>query len=122
MTTFSFVGDSTQTLNTLTGKEPTRHTLSDLSGNFDINQLVFMNQPMSWWLEGLNNSKIKYTPLNNYVNWSYVDGQVFEIGLTISDLIIPNTTGTCTPNYDTKSVTCVSQPKFGMTKIVTFSM
>ena len=81
-----------------------------------------MNQPMSWWLEGLNNSKIKYTPLNNYVNWSYVNGEVFHIGLTISDLIIPNTTGTCTPNYTTRIVSCVSQPKFGMTKTETFSI
>ena len=122
--TFSFVGDSTQTLNTVTGKQPTIHTLSDLGANFDVNQLVFMNQPMSWWLSGLNNSTIKYTPLNNYVNWSYVGatGQVFQIGLTISDLIIPNTTGTCTPNYDTKKVSCVSLAKFGMTKTETFSM
>ena len=83
-----------------------------------------MNQPMSWWLAGLNNSTIKYTPLTNRVNWSYVDatGHVFQIGLTISDLIIPNTTGTCTPNLAAKTVSCVSAPKFGMTKTETFSI
>jgi hypothetical protein len=124
VTTFSFVGDSTQTLNTLTGKEPTNHTLLELAASFEVNQLVFMNQPMSWWMDGLNNSTIRYTPLNNEVNWSYVDGtgQFFEIGLPISDLIIPNTTGTCTPDFGTKIVTCISQPKFGMTKTGIFTM
>lgn len=122
--TYSFVGDSTQTLNTLTGRAPTQHTLSELSASFEVNQLIFMNQPMSWWLNGLTTSTIRYTPLNNDVNWSYVDAneQVFHIGLSISDLIIPNTTGTCTPDFGTKIVTCVSAPKFGMTKTGIFTM
>jgi hypothetical protein len=111
---FSYTGDLTTTLNLLTNvsNPDTSKTLADLStdnystGTDDnrnaepnaTNQLVFMNQPMSWWLENLQSSSIYYLPYSNYVNWGYKDasGNVYHIHINLTNLLIPNYTKSST--------------------------
>ena len=127
--TFSFTGDASATLNTLTKTTPTTLTLADLSGlNYSEpelvnnsapnanNQLIFMNQPMGWWIEQLQNGSVEYFPLSNYVNWAYTDVNkvVYHIGRPISDLLIPNTVGISTRDPVSNTITTVFGPKFGM--------
>jgi hypothetical protein len=133
---FSYTGVATQTPNTLTNTSVTHHTLSDLSSNNypnspadksepnANNQLVFMNQPMSWWLNSLQNASVKYTPISSYVNWSYVDssGSVFHIGRPVSDLIIPNSIESTSRDSTTNTTTSVFKPKLGMNRTDTHTM
>ena len=127
--TFSFTGDANATLNSLTNTSPTTLSLADLSGlNYsepDLvnnsapnanNQLIFMNQPMGWWLEQLQKGNMAYSPVSNYVNWAYTDVNkvVYHIGRPISDLIIPNTVGITTRDPVSNTITSVFGPKFGM--------
>ena len=104
-TTYSFEGDLTATLNTLTNLENTNLSLESLSENYtepfvnpsnpnespirpnSKNQKIFMNQPMSWWLENLTSGAIHYFPFTNHVNWTYNETHIDK---EISDLIIPN--------------------------------
>ena len=64
------------------------------------NQAIFMNQPLSWWCNGLNNGVVQYRPVSNTVNWAFVDssGNDIYIRRDISDMIIPNKTSSF--NYD----------------------
>ena len=124
--TYSFNGDLAATLNTLTNLENTNLTIESLSTeNYtqqfvnpsnpnespirpnSQNQLVVMNQPMSWWVENLNSGAIRYFPFTNYVNWAYNDT---HIDINISDLIIPNQTLSYSEN------TLVYKDKFGMSR------
>ena len=65
-----------------------------------INQAIFMNQPLSWWCDSLNNEVVQYRPVSNTVNWAFVDssGNDIHIRRDISDIIIPNRTSSF--NYD----------------------
>jgi hypothetical protein len=55
------------------------------------NQIIFKNQPVSWWIDGINGGKIVYTPVSNTVNWSYIDGETkYHILFEISFFMIPN--------------------------------
>lgn len=111
VSTYSFSGDLSTTLNSLTNLENTSLSLESLSENYTEpfynpsnpnespikpnpkNQEILMNQPMSWWVENLNSGAIHYFPFTNHVNWAYtVDGKKIHIGIEISDLIIPNET------------------------------
>ena len=127
--TFSFTGDANATLNTLTKTSPTTLTLADLSGlNYSEpelvnnsapnpnNQLIFMNQPMGWWLEQLQKGNVAYFPLSNYVNWAYTDVNkvVYHIGRPISDLLMPDTVGITTRDPVSNTITTVFGLKFGM--------
>jgi hypothetical protein len=118
MESYTFTGNGTQTLAALTNTTITSHTETDLSNDFDQNQIVFMNLPLSWWIQGLQNSSIHYTPISNSVNWSYND---YEISIDVSSLIIPDTKDECVPDHSTGVVTCRYKEKFGMGKIDTFT-
>jgi hypothetical protein len=128
--TYSFNGDLSATLNTLTnntntGPYPTIDSLSieNYSEPFknplnpndspikpnSQNQLIFMNQPMSWWLENLNSGAIYYFPYTNYVNWAYkkVSDEI-HIDVEITNLIIPN------EYKDSSGNTVYYKEKYGM--------
>ena len=38
-----------------------------------INQAIFKNQPLSWWIASLNNKSIQYRPVSNTVNWAFIN-------------------------------------------------
>ena len=128
--TYSFEGDLSATLNTLTGVENTG--LEEFSENYTEpfynplnpnespirpnpkNQQILMNQPMSWWVENLNSGAIHYFPFTNLVNWAYtVDGNDIHIDREVSDLIIPNETESSSEN------TLNYRDKLGMKRIST---
>ena len=132
---FALTGDATQTLNTLTNT--TGSGSSDLATlsttNYlvagdempnPVNQEVFMNQPLSWWLASLNSGVVKYTPISNYVNWAYVDAKknVYHISITISNLLIPNKTAGVTRNSNSMNSVVTFEPKLGLSRVDTHSM
>jgi hypothetical protein len=119
---FTYSGNPVDTLNTLTKVEnvDVTKTLEDLSkDNYAAdadqvntkpnaaNQLIFMNQPMSWWLTNLNSGKVRYMAFSKYVNWVYVPSEPsmpqnvapetpmpetirYHIDMSVSSLFIPN--------------------------------
>jgi hypothetical protein len=84
------------------------------------NQVIFKNQPVSWWIESINNGSIVYTPISNTVNWSYYDSSKnqYQILFAISSYMIPNRTGTVSRDPDTRLTTIVLQDNgvFNMTQ------
>lgn len=126
--TYSFEGDLTATLNSLTNLASTGLGLESLSENYTEpffnllnpnefpirpnpqNQKIFMNQPMSWWVENLNSDAIHYFPFTNHVNWTYNETHIDK---EISDLIIPNE---CINSSDN---TLYHKNKFGMQRTET---
>ena len=132
--TYSFEGELTATLNTLTGLENTGLGLEALSENYTEpfvnpldpnespirpnpqNQKILMNQPMSWWVENLNSGAIHYYPFTNLVNWAYKVGEnEIHIEREVSDLIIPNETESSSEN------SVIYKEKLGMKRISTMS-
>ena len=130
--TYSFEGELTATLNTLTGLENTGLGLEALSENYTEpfvnpldpnespirpnpqNQKILMNQPMSWWVETLNSGAIHYYPFTNLVNWAYKVGEnEIHIEREVSDLIIPNETESSSEN------SVIYKEKLGMKRIST---
>ena len=130
--TYSFEGELTATLNTLTGLENTGLGLEALSENYTEpfvnpldpnespirpnpqNQKILMNQPMSWWVENLNSGAIHYYPFTNLVNWAYKVGEnEIHIEREVSDLIIPNETESSSEN------SVIYKEKLGMKRIST---
>ena len=130
--TYSFEGELTATLNTLTGLENTGLGLEALSENYTEpfvnpldpnespirpnpqNQKILMNQPMSWWVENLNSGAIHYYPFTNLVNWAYKLGEIeIHIEREVSDLIIPNETESSSEN------SVIYKEKLGMKRIST---
>jgi hypothetical protein len=88
-----------------------RFPLKDPNG-YDLpnpaNQVIFKNQPVSWWIEGINNGSILYTPVSNTVNWSYTAGDIqYHMFIEISTFMIPNTTDTVTRDSETGTTTVV---------------
>lgn len=130
---FSYTGDSAATLNTLTNvsNPDTSKSLTDLSTENYLsgtdesrntepnvsNQLIFMNQPMSWWLENLQSSGIYYFPYSNYVNWAYKDasGNVYHIHTNLTNLLIPNYTKQTTRD-SSGNFTIEYNEKFGLSR------
>jgi hypothetical protein len=132
---FTLTGDETKNLNQLTNTALTGSSdLATLSTtNYlvagdetpnPVNQLVFMNQPLSWWLASLNSGKVKYTPVSNYVNWAYIDANknLIHISITISNLLIPNKTAGVTRMPDSMNSLVNFEPKFGLSRVDTHSM
>lgn len=140
---FSYTGDATATLNSLTNVHnaapvnlsvsidtllSTDNYPSPAVANVDApnaaNQLVFMAQPMSWWLSGLASEKIKYAPVSNHVNWAYTtaSGAVVHIGMPISNLLIPNRNQSSTRDASSNVMTLVFEPKLGMGRTDTSEM
>jgi len=70
-----------------------------------INQAIFMNQSLSWWITNLNNGKIQYRPISNTVNWVYISTEDIYISMDISTLIIPNKTKSMETNTETHTLT-----------------
>lgn len=133
---YTLTGDATATLNILTNKVSsgssdinTLSTRNDSSNNNNVapnsdNQLVFMNQPLSWWLASLNSGAVKYTPISNYVNWSYLDANknLIHISITISNLLIPNKTQSVKRNPGSMASEITFEPKFGLSRVDTHTM
>lgn len=131
---YSYIGDTTDTLNRLTKATPTTMALSDLSTNNysapnksspnSDNQLIFMNQPMMWWVESLNTpASVAYAPVSNYVNWAYTaNSKIYHIGTPISDYLIPNSIASSIVNHEAKVMTNTYVMKFGMVKVDTFTL
>jgi hypothetical protein len=72
------------------------------------NQVIFKNQPVSWWIAGINSGSIVYTPVSNTVNWSYLVGEKhYHILFEISSFMIPNRTDTVNRDPQTKLTTVV---------------
>ena len=72
---------------------PNRIPLKDVNG-YDLpnpaNQVFFKNQPVSWWIDGINAGNILYTPISNTVNWSFVDsGNKYHILYEVSSYMLP---------------------------------
>lgn len=133
---YAYTGDVNTTLNALTHTSPTTKTLADLSTNNypssvvnnsppnADNQEIFMNQPMTWWVESLNTplQSVKYAPVSNYVNWSYTgNSNVYHIGRPISDYLIPNSMASSVIDPVTKVMTNTYGMKFGMSKVDTLT-
>ena len=89
---------------------PDRFPLQDAAG-YDLpnptNQIIFKNQPVSWWIAMINAGSIKYTPVSNTVNWAYVDAEAnsIHIHIDISMAMIPNKTDKVDRNPETKVTT-----------------
>lgn len=88
---------------------PDRFPLKDVNG-YDMpnpaNQVIFKNQPVSWWIAGINAGSIVYTPVSNTVNWSYVVGETqYHILYQTSSFMIPNTTEKVENDPETKMTT-----------------
>jgi len=132
---FTLTGDDSKTLFSLTNVSPSGSsdlsTLStnnypstgDSNPNAD-NQLVFKNQPLSWWLTSLNSGAVKYTPVSNNVNWAYYDSNnnVYHISIEISNLLIPNKTASVKRNESSRETEVTFQSKFGLSRVDTMTM
>jgi len=132
---FTLTGDDTKTLFSLTNVSPSGSsdlstlstnnypTTGDSNANAD-NQLVFKNQPLSWWLTSLNSGAVKYTPVSNNVNWAYYDSNnnVYHISIEISNLLIPNKTASVKRNESSRETEVTFQAKFGLSRVDTMSM
>lgn len=130
---YSYNGDSTATLNSLTNVDNAvavdpasvnshlspNNYVSPAVANKDspnpANQAVFMAMPMSWWVTSLTSGAVKYLPVSNNVNWGYTDasGTVYHIGRPISDLLLPNRTQS-TSRDSSGTMMMVFEPKFGL--------
>jgi hypothetical protein len=132
---YTLTGDNTKTLFALTNVSPSGSsnlsTLStnnypstgDSNPNAD-NQLVFKNQPLSWWLASLNSGDVKYTPVSNNVNWAYYDSNknAYHISIEVSNLLIPNKTASVKRNQETNVTEVTFEAKFGLSRVDTMSM
>jgi hypothetical protein len=90
---------------------PDRFPLKDVNG-YDMpnpaNQVIFKNQPVSWWIAGINTGSIVYTPVSNTVNWSYVVGETqYHMVTETSSFMIPNQTDSVSRDSTTKATTIV---------------
>jgi hypothetical protein len=99
-----------------------RVPLKDVNG-YDLpnpaNQVIFKNQPVSWWIDGINGGSIVYTPVSNTVNWSYVVGETqYHMLLEMSSFMIPNRTEKVDRDPATKMTTVTLQDNgvFNMTQ------
>lgn len=129
---FSYSGDLSATVNTLTNvQDPdVSKTLADLSTeNFPTpdpieprpnpaNQLIFMNQPISWWLDGLQNGTIVNFNYGRYVQWKYVDasGNNIYIDTYVTSRIIPDESSHIDRDYTANTHTVVFMDKLGMSR------
>ena len=89
-----------------------RVPLTDVNG-YDMpnpaNQVIFKNQPVSWWIDAINAGSIRYTPISNTVNWSYFDSDSnqYQILYAVSTYMIPNRTASMDDNRETMVTTIV---------------
>lgn len=132
---YTLTGDATKTLFQLTGVAASgSNNLASLSTVNNLvagetapnpaNQLVFKNQPLSWWLASLNSGAVKYTPVSNDVNWSFVNSSNnnIHISIEISNLLIPNKTASVERNPGSMTSKITFEPKFGLSRVDTQTM
>jgi len=132
---YTLTGDNTRTFFSLTNVSPSGSSdLSTLSTNNYVdngvstpnneNQLVFKNQPLSWWLASLNSGAVKYTPVSNNVNWAYYDSNnnIYHVSIEVSNLLIPNKTASVKRNQETNVTEVTFEAKFGLSRVDTMSM
>ena len=132
---YSLSGDATKTLNVLTNKPVAGSAnLSSLSTvNYPVandskpnaaNQVVFKNQPLSWWLASLNSGAVKYSPVSNDVNWAFIDTnkKAIHISIEISNLLIPNKTAKVEKNPGSMTSTITFEAKFGLSRVDTHTI
>jgi hypothetical protein len=88
------------------------------------NQIIFKNQPVSWWIDGLNSGSVSYTPVSNRVNWAYVDAQsnAIHMDVDITNTIIPNKTATAERNEQTHAMTMILVDNGVMNLTQTYNM
>ena len=132
---FTLSGDASKTLNDLTNVaasgssdlaslSTTNYLVAGETAPNAANQLVFKNQPLSWWLASLNSGAVKYTPVSNDVNWGFVDANknIIHISIEISNLLIPNKTAKVEKNPGSMSSVITFEPKFGLSRVDTQTM
>lgn len=132
---YTLTGDATKTLFQLTNVPSSGSSnLATLSTtNYLVvgdkapnasNQLVFKNQPLSWWLASLNSGAVKYMPVSNDVNWVYIDAKknAIHISIQISNLLIPNKTASVQRNPGSMSSKITFESKFGLGRVDTQTM
>lgn len=87
------------------------------------NQIIFKNQPVSWWIAMINAGSIKYTPVSNTVNWAYNDAEsnVIHIHIDISMAMIPNKTNKVDRDTETKVTTITLQDNGVMNMTQTYA-
>lgn len=130
--TFTYSGDVSATLNTLTNamNPDLSKSLDDLSKeNYDAsldprtaipnaaNQSIFMNQSIVWWINNLNSGTIKYYPFSNSVNWVFTSssGDV-HIDVSVSSLCIPDVIQSQSIDASGNMIT-VFQNKFNVSRL-----
>ena len=91
------------TINYPPGQVPAKDNNGYLLPNA-INQAIFKNQPLSWWITNLNNGKIYYRPVSNTINWAYKSTEEIFISMDITTLIIPNKTKSMETNAETNTI------------------
>ena len=87
------------------------------------NQIIFKNQPVSWWIDMINAERVKYTPVSNTVNWAYIDAQsnTIHLHIDISNMMIPNKTGTVNRDIEKRSTIIVLQDNGVMNMTQTYT-
>ena len=124
---YTLTGDSTKTLFQLTNVAPSgSKDLASLSTTNPsaANQLIFKNQPLSWWLASLNSGAVKYTPVSSDVNWAFIDANknVIHISIEISNLLIPNKAQSSVKISGSMNSLVTFEPKFGLGRVDTHVM
>jgi hypothetical protein len=132
---YTLTGDANSTLNTLTNTavsgssdlstlSTTNYVEAGASTPNEANQLIFKNQPLSWWVECLNSGAVKYTPFSSDVNWAFIDANdnAIHISIEISNLLIPNKPESSERDPGSMSYNVTYEPKFGITRLDTHSM
>lgn len=132
---YTLVGDATMTFFQLSNTDSSGSSnLSTLSTiNYPVangcklnpeNQVVFKNQPLSWWLASLNSGAVKYTPVSSDVNWVYIDekNNSIHISMEISNLLIPNKTSHLEKAPGSMSSSIIFEAKFGLSRTDTHSI
>jgi hypothetical protein len=132
---YTLTGDATKTLFQLTNVaasgssnlaslSTTNYLAAGETAPNPANQLVFKNQPLSWWLASLNSGAVKYTPVSNDVNWAFVDANKNDvhISIEISNLLIPNKTASVERNPGSMTSKITFEAKFGLSRVDTQTM
>ena len=68
------------------------------------NQSIFKGQTVQWWVDGINNKTVIYTPVSNKVAWSYSnDSNTYHVSTEITNLMIPRDINTFEENSELKT-------------------
>jgi hypothetical protein len=85
------------------------------------NQSIFKEQTVQWWVDGINNKTIVYTPVSNKVNWSYsINSNLYHISTEITNLIIPRDVDTFQEQPELKTTVITFKDSGYMTMTSTY--